>query len=156
MRCLTWNLGKGIITVLENYYKSLIFTINFRMRHFLVIFKNCERDRLSYHNIFGAKMQSCINAKANDMITLEIRLQNHSKIHRLAHVKKFAIMHHSLMIFLAFHDAVILWGKIASISFDLNRATEMWQKTQKKKMTTIVANNEKISDWCILAKENKK
>ena len=60
------------------------------------------------------------------------------------------------MIFLAFHDAVILWGKIASISFGLNRATEMWQKTQKKKMTTIVANNEKISDWCILAKENKK
>ena len=47
------------------------------------------------------------------------------------------------MIFLAFHDAVILWGKIASISFGLNRATEMWQKTQKKKMTTIVANNEK-------------
>ena len=55
-------------------------------------------------------MQSCINAKANDMITLEIRLQNHSKIHRLAHVKKFAIMHHSLMIFLAFHDARWFYG----------------------------------------------
>ena len=36
------------------------------------------------------------------------------------------------MIFLAFHDAVILWGKIASISFGLNRATEMWQKNTKE------------------------
>ena len=66
MRCLTWNLGKGIITVLENYYKSLIFTTKLilEMRHFLVIFKNCERGEwLSYHNILARKCKVALMPK---------------------------------------------------------------------------------------------
>ena len=54
------------------------------------------------------------------------------------------------MIFLAFHgkkkfshDAVILWGKIASILW-LNRATENDKKHKRRNDNDVVANNEKI------------